>query len=149
MYEVTVDKCFFVLHNRGHSTYEVAFWFFAYRISVNSFGGNYSFLSLWNEENSNSCRKFHFFYLINWIFAAETIQGRKLFNGGNYSRKDFIEFCILLCLKKRRKKYKNSVIYSVNICQIYTQRTWQLTYFWSITVYFAISCSFMISLWPE
>ena len=27
------------------------------------------------------------FYLINWIFAAETIQGRKLFKGGNYLRK--------------------------------------------------------------
>ena len=27
------------------------------------------------------------FYLINWIFDAETIQVRKLFKGGNYSRK--------------------------------------------------------------
>ena len=25
--------------------------------------------------------------MINWIFAAETIQGRKLFKGGNYMRK--------------------------------------------------------------
>ena len=33
-------------------------------------------------ENSNSI-----FYLINWIFAAETIGGQKLFKNENYSRK--------------------------------------------------------------
>ena len=27
------------------------------------------------------------FYFINWIVAAETIEGGKLFKGGNYSRK--------------------------------------------------------------
>ena len=37
-------------------------------------------------ENSNSCRKFQFFYLINGIFAAETIQGRKLFEEIRYMR---------------------------------------------------------------
>ena len=30
------------------------------------------------------------FYFINWIAAAETIQGGKLFKGGNYSRKETI-----------------------------------------------------------
>ena len=49
--------------------------------------GNYS---LWNLEiaaNSNSCSNISIFDLVNQIFAAETIQGRKLFKGGNYMRK--------------------------------------------------------------
>ena len=39
-----------------------------------------------------NCRKFKYlpqisiFYLINWIFAAKNIQGRKLFKGRNYMR---------------------------------------------------------------
>jgi hypothetical protein len=37
--------------------------------------------------NSNSCRNISIFYLINFIFAAETIQLRKLFKGVNYMRK--------------------------------------------------------------
>ena len=53
-----------------------------YHISANSFYGNYSFLNLEIVENSNSCRKFQFFYLINWFFAVETIQGKKI-NCGN------------------------------------------------------------------
>ena len=56
-----------------------------YRISENTFRRNYSSLNLEIVENSNSYRKFQFFYLINWIFAAETIQGRKLFKGRKYS----------------------------------------------------------------
>ena len=36
---------------------------------------------------------------------------------------DFLSYCVWRRKKRRRKKYKNSVIYSVNICQIYTQRT--------------------------
>ena len=50
-----------------------------YRISSYIFYGNYSFLNLENVENWNSWRIFQFLYLINWIFAAETIQGLKLF----------------------------------------------------------------------
>ena len=47
-----------------------------YRTSVNSFHGNYSFLNLEIVENSNSCHKYQFLtYLINCIFAAETIHG--------------------------------------------------------------------------
>ena len=58
-----------------------------YRISSYSFRGNYSFLHLEIVAISNSCRNISFFYLINWIFAAETIEGRKLCKGGNYMRK--------------------------------------------------------------
>jgi hypothetical protein len=36
---------------------------------------------------SYSFRVMAIFYFINWIVAAETIQGGKLFKGGNYSRK--------------------------------------------------------------
>jgi hypothetical protein len=50
-----------------------------YRISSYSFSGNYSFLDLKIVANSNSCRNISIFYLINRIFAAEPIQGRKLF----------------------------------------------------------------------
>ena len=39
----------------------------------------YSFLNLEIVENSNSCRNISISYLINWYFAAETIQGRKLY----------------------------------------------------------------------
>ena len=47
-----LTNVFFVQHNGGHSTYEVEFWFFAYRTSLNSFHGNYSLLNLWNEGQS-------------------------------------------------------------------------------------------------
>ena len=47
-------------------------------------GGNYSFFNLAIVANSNNCRNFSIFYLINLIYAAETIQGRKLIKGGNY-----------------------------------------------------------------
>ena len=58
-----------------------------YRISANSFRGNYCFLNLALFTvifdlyiiNLNSCRG-------NYS-REETIQGRKLFKGGNYSRK--------------------------------------------------------------
>ena len=64
-----------------------------YRISANSFRGNYSFVNLEIVENSSSCHKFKFLsYVIYWIFAAETNQWRKLFaeiqklyNGGGSS----------------------------------------------------------------
>ena len=39
------------------------------------------------SANYNSCRSISIFYLINWSFAAEIIQGRKLFKGRNYIRK--------------------------------------------------------------
>ena len=57
---------------------------FAYRIFSYRFRGNYSFLNFVIVGNSNSC---HNIYFINRIFAAETIQGRKLFKGGNYMSK--------------------------------------------------------------
>ena len=60
---------------------------FTYRISANSFHGNYSFLEVYVK-----CGNFHIdsalcmanFYFINWIAAAETIQG------GKYSREETI-----------------------------------------------------------
>ena len=48
------------------------------------FHRNYSFLNLEIVENSKSCCTFQ---LINWLFAAESIQGRKLFKGGNFKGK--------------------------------------------------------------
>ena len=60
---------------------------FIYRISSYSFQGNYSFSNLKIVANLNSCRNISIFYLINWFFAAETIQGRKLIKDGNYMRK--------------------------------------------------------------
>ena len=59
------------------------------------------FLDFEIVANSNICRDISFFTLINWIFGLETIQGRKLliirrfylrklFKGGNYSRKETI-----------------------------------------------------------
>ena len=53
-----------------------------YRISANSFRGNYSFLKF-----SYSFRIMAIFYFINWIVAMETVEGGKQFKGGNYSRK--------------------------------------------------------------
>ena len=50
-----------------------------YRISSYIFRRNFSYLNLEIVANSNSCCNISFFYLINWIYAAETIQGRKLF----------------------------------------------------------------------
>ena len=50
-----------------------------YCISESSFPRNHPFLNLDIVENLNSCQKFQFFiYLLNWNFAAETIQVRKL-----------------------------------------------------------------------
>ena len=50
-------------------------YYLSYRISANSFRGNYSFLNL------------ALFTVTFDLVAAEPIQGRKLFKGGNYSRK--------------------------------------------------------------
>ena len=50
-----------------------------YRISSYSFHRNYSFLNLEIVANSISFCNISIFYLINWIFAVETIQGRKLY----------------------------------------------------------------------
>ena len=57
-----------------------------YHISSYSFRENYSFLNLEILANSNSCSNISIFYLINLFFAAETIQGRKL-----YSRAETIQ----------------------------------------------------------
>ena len=40
------------------------------------------------------------FYFLNLIFAAETIQGWKLFKGGNYSWKYGMLFLLMALLKK-------------------------------------------------
>ena len=53
--------------------------FVTYLISSYSFRRNCSFFNLEIVENSNSCRNISIFYLINWYFTAETIQGRKLY----------------------------------------------------------------------
>ena len=37
------------------------------------------------------------FFFINWIVATETIQGGKLFKGGNYSRIYGMYFCNKIC----------------------------------------------------
>ena len=60
--------------------------YFMYRIS----SWNYSFLNLKIVVNSNSCRNISIFYLTNWIFAVETIQG------GNYMRKYGTQSCYIL-----------------------------------------------------
>ena len=53
------------------------FW---YRISSYSFPGNYSFLNLEIVATSNSCRNIYVHFLLHkLIFAAETIQGPKLY----------------------------------------------------------------------
>ena len=73
-------------HGRSHSTqWGKALFEFEYRISVYSFRGNYSFLNV--EILHIVSALWHFFYLINWIVAAETIEGGKLFKGGKYSWK--------------------------------------------------------------
>merc|ERR1740129_17139 len=46
---------------------------------LKNFRGNYSFLNLEIVPNSNSCRNISILYMINTISAAETIQGRKLY----------------------------------------------------------------------
>ena len=46
--------------------------------------------------NSNICRNIWIFYLINWIFAAGTIERRKLFKGGNYMRKYGMQGLVLV-----------------------------------------------------
>ena len=50
-----------------------------YRISSFSFRRNYSCLNLEIVANLNSCHNFSIFDLINWIFGAESIQERKLY----------------------------------------------------------------------
>ena len=60
-----------------YSSLRNSFKKYMYRISANSFRGNYSFLNL------SLCTV----TLITVHTGAETIQGRKLFKGGNYSRK--------------------------------------------------------------
>ena len=54
---------------------------FAYRISSYSFRGNYSFLNLEIQRSQYIRPK------VTVHKGAETIQGRKLFKGGNYMRK--------------------------------------------------------------
>ena len=57
---------------------------FRYRISSYSFRGNYSFLGLEIQRSQYIKPK------VTVHKGAETIQGRKLFRGGNYSRAETI-----------------------------------------------------------
>ena len=66
-----------------------------YRISSYSFRGNYSFLNLKIVANSNSCRNISISYLRNLFFAAETIQGRKLYEEIRYFQHTFLKVSIL------------------------------------------------------
>ena len=59
-----------------------------YRISSYSFCGNYFFWSRKCGNFSNSFRNMAIFYFINWIDATETIEGGKVFKGGNYLREE-------------------------------------------------------------
>ena len=70
-------------------------------ISSYSFRENYSFLNLEIVANSNSFRDISIFYFVNWIFAVETIQGRKLFKGGSYMRK--YDNCFQWISKRKNK----------------------------------------------
>jgi hypothetical protein len=54
---------------------------YKYRISANSFRGKYSFLKVEIQRSQYIRPK------VTLHKCAETIQGRKLFKGGNYSRK--------------------------------------------------------------
>ena len=65
-----------------------------YRISANSFRGNYSLLDLTLctvtfDHSNHRCGNYSRAETIKYleVITAETIQGRKLFKGGNYSRK--------------------------------------------------------------
>ena len=71
-----------------------------YCISSYSFHRNYSFLNLEIVANSNICCIISILYLINWFFAAETIQGRKLYEEIQYflphkilSKCSFVHYC--------------------------------------------------------
>ena len=76
-----------------------------YCISSYSFRRNYSFLNFEFVANSKVAAIFQFSYLINWIFAAEIIQGRKLFKGRNYMRKYGINFYMCEDLFSTSKLY--------------------------------------------
>ena len=61
----------------------------------------YSFLNLKILGNSNSCRKFQFFYLINRIFALEAIQVRKLKTDRKWKWQKFFQKFISEKFKKQ------------------------------------------------
>ena len=64
--------------------------------------GHHSFLNLEIVGNSNSCRNISTFHLIDWYFAAETIQGRILFEEIRYVVFCNICFDLLKYLKLRK-----------------------------------------------
>ena len=103
-------------------------WFWSkkeiYCISSYSFFGNYSF-EFRNCIKFKQLPQYFNFYLIDWIFAAETIQGRKLFKGGNYMR-----------------KYGNrNVPVITNVCFWPKLARNQNRYFWMGTFVFVVLCS--------
>ena len=88
------------LHCTGfpaHWLTKVCMWskkkFLTYRISSYSFRGNYSFLNL-EIQRSQYIRP-----NVTVHKGAETIQGRKLFKGGNYMRKYGMQIFLLHTLR--------------------------------------------------
>ena len=65
---------------------------FNYRISSYSFRGNYSFLNMEIQRSQYKRPK------VTVHKGAETIQGRKLFKGGNYMRKYGIQKCLKIMI---------------------------------------------------
>ena len=76
---------------RGHSQAMFTRWG-RYRISSYNFRGNYSFLNLEIQRAQYIRPK------VTVHKYVETIQGRKLFKGGNYKRKYGNHFILLSCL---------------------------------------------------
>ena len=62
-------------------------------------------------ENSNIVATNFIFYLINWIFASKTIQGRKLFKGRDYMGKKWYvdnkqDTCTIIAMVHGQSQYK-------------------------------------------
>ena len=88
---LTTDTCTWDIHKR-HQIYN-------YRISSYSFRGNYSFLNLEIQRSQYIRPK------VTVHKGAETIQGRKLFKGGNYMRKYGIYWLDGIILSKFWKEF--------------------------------------------
>ena len=56
---------------------------------------------------SYSFRIMAIFYFINWTVAAETIEGGKLFKGGNYSREETIQGNTVFAFKSSQENWSN------------------------------------------
>ena len=97
-------------HSRSFNFHYINFLrlhFVEYCISSYSFRGNYSFLSFEIQRSHYISPK------VTVHKGAETIQGRKLFKGGNYMRKYGIWQKMNIAPRKFEKNNKNNV---QNIC---------------------------------